>query len=84
MPEPKNGQKLASAEALDRKQGMTLGEIENTIAAARSWGFTSEAKIKVGIGWRSQIQSINLSEAVDVGDVWDPYHGDLLNPEGDK
>ena len=81
----KKGQKKASAQATDMKTGMTLGEIENVIAAARQWGFTSDARVRAGMGWSSQIQTINLIEDVDVGDVWDPHqHEDILNPEGDQ
>lgn len=73
---PNRGEKAAHADAANMKTGLTLPELEATLVAARTWGFTSDAKVRVRIGWRGQIQSIILTEKVEVRDVWDPT--DLL------
>ena len=50
-----------TAEADDRKLGMTLDELAAFVQAAMRLGLPGDARITVSIGWSQQVESITAA-----------------------
>ena len=48
-------------EANDKRQGMTLGELQAFLAEAQRAGLPTTSPVKVTTGWRSQIATLKAA-----------------------
>lgn len=53
------------ADAADRKAGMVLDEIDSFVQACRLAGMAGDEPVKVGTGWRQQIQTLTATSDAD-------------------
>lgn len=57
--------RAVKSKAVDKKAGMTLGELSEFVIDAQHAGIDRDAKVEVRIGWNSQIQSLSTSSPVE-------------------